>query len=117
MFSIKIKFDNNSISNNIKKKIDEKAQRNIHLITQEVLKDCNYFAPKLTGNLIGSSLLASNFKAGKIIYNTKYANKVYFKKNVSRRINKNASPRWVRVAKAKYFDKWIKKAQKLMNKS
>lgn len=100
----------------INKKNIEKFNKIKPIFTQEILKELNYHSPKLTGNLIGSSFLASDFKNGKIIYNTKYANYVHNSpkvRKISTRINKNAKKQWVLYSYSKYKKIWIEKLKKL----
>lgn len=108
----KIEFDINKIN----KKKDDKLERIKPLFTQEILKDINYFAPKLSGNLIGSSFLSSNFKKGRIIYNTKYAKYLHYSSRVRKintRYNKNAKKQWVTYAYTKNKQIWMQKLKKL----
>jgi len=101
-------------------RIDEKIKNRLNkikpLFTQEILKDINTFAPKLTGNLIGSSLSSSDFRKGRIIYNTKYAKYVHSSpkvRRISTRINKNAKKQWVTYAENAKRLIWKEKLKKL----
>lgn len=77
------------------------------MLDQEVLKDSNYYVRKRTGELERSSIRASQIGKGILIWDTKYARKVYFDdRNISRDVNPNARALWFEVAKSARKTNW-----------
>lgn len=84
------------------------------VLGQEILQDCNIYCPKREGTLQNSAHLE---KGGKeIVWDTKYAAKVYFTAVPSTLINPNASARWCEVAKRVYAKHWADSATKLLQR-
>lgn len=83
-------------------------------LDQDVLKDSNYYAPQDKSNLIGSSLIASKIGQGELIWDTKYAKRLYYNPqyNFSKDKNPNAQGLWFEVAKANKKDDWLKGARR-----
>lgn len=73
----------------------EMKESALPILTEEFLKDSNKrgLAPKLDGTLINSSLIASLFKKGIIIYDQPYAATRYYEGSVSGR------PMWLEYNK------------------
>lgn len=81
-------------------------------LDQDVLKDSNYYAPQDSGNMIGSSLIASQIGKGKLVWDTKYAKRNYYLDlNFSKDKNPNAQKLWFEVAKANKKEGWLKGAR------
>jgi hypothetical protein len=80
-------------------------------LSRVALEDCNRFCKVDTGELINSSLRASNFLRGRLVWATKYARHAYFLGEPDRSKNPLASRLWAHKAAALYGDKWFKTAR------
>lgn len=87
--------------------VDRVDKAQYHL-TEQVLKDSNYYIPKDTGALEASSRITDNSKT--ISWNTPYARRQYYgvHHNFSTDVNPNASALWFERAKANHIDDWVK---------
>ncbi len=85
-----------------------RKKRAKYALTEQVVKDSNFFIPKDTGNLEGSSLALSDYDAGKAIWGTPYAKRLYHNPqyNFSRDVNPNAQGLWFEAAKGKFGNDW-----------
>lgn len=92
------------------KKLAKYHQAAQPIFSSEVLKDSNYYAPQHTGNLIASSERDSDFERGKLVWDTKYARRLYYNPqyNFSKDKNPNARGLWFEAAKSNFFDRWMK---------
>lgn len=87
----------------------------IDILSSEILKDCNKYCKRDTGMLIASSLIHSDLKNGKLIWQTPYAARQYHEiQTAYKDSNPMASWRWCEVAKQAHFGKWERIAQRLM---
>lgn len=89
-------------------------QQGLPTLAARVLYDCNRYARDDTGRLIGSSAVASNLKAGKLVWATSYAKRVYYTGAVSHAHNQNASLRWCQRAMATHLPEWQNLAIRLL---
>lgn len=87
----------------------EKAQV---ALDEQVLKDSNYFIPKDTGQLEDSSIIASRIGEGELIWDTKYARRVYYGVDINfhRDMNPNAQALWFEAAKSRFLSAWVRAA-------
>lgn len=88
----------------------EQAERRIrYAVTEQVVKDSNFFAPQDTGALMRSALMASNYETGQAIWDVPYASKLYWNPqfNFSRDVNPNAGGLWFETAKSMALADWI----------
>lgn len=53
-----------------KEKIENASQKAVFIVTQQALKDCNYYCKQDTSELINSSILHSDFENGKLVWQT-----------------------------------------------
>lgn len=96
----------------IKARVTKARDRALPILTEQVLKDSNFYARQDSGALIASSIGATDYKKGILIWNTPYAAKVYYTGTPSRDVNANASKMWFEVAKSKHLKEWVKLAKK-----
>lgn len=82
-------------------------------LAQQVLKDSNFYAPHLEGDLIKSGVTSSTGK--EVTWNTPYARRqYYFEDETSGRVNytKEKNPyargKWFEFAKYMHMDRWLK---------
>ncbi|MET3504943.1 minor capsid protein [Halalkalibacter oceani] len=100
----------------IQPKLASATKRARFLVAQQVLKDSNRFAPRDIGNLIDSSVRASNLDEGLVAWDTPYARKLYFgvRMNFSRDKNPSAGPMWYERARAAHLPEWVNVAKNAM---
>ncbi|MFD1425502.1 minor capsid protein [Kroppenstedtia sanguinis] len=102
----------------IKPKMKKATNAAVGIVTQQVVKDSNLYAPMDTGNLINSSLSSSDFPGGKAVWNTPYARRLYY--GTSFKFAKDKNPRaqalWYEKAKAVHLDGWVRVAQRAVEK-
>ncbi|MGY5350265.1 minor capsid protein [Bacillus subtilis] len=104
---------------NLSRRVDNFDKEGQFLLSSEVLKDANYYAPHDTGNLIASSQRASDLENGKLIWDTPYAKKVYYNPqyNFSKDKNPNARGLWFEAAKAYFLTRWLRTMENLRNRT
>lgn len=87
------------------------------LLDEEVLKSSNNYAPEDSTELIRSSVRATVFGSGKVMWDTPYARKLYWNPqyNFSSDKNPNAQGLWFEAAKANDLKDWIKALDNLKN--
>lgn len=92
----------------IRDSLPGRRKRAKYALTEQVVKDSNYFIPKDTGNLEGSSLALSDYEAGKAIWGGPYARRLYHNPqyNFSKDVNPNAQGLWYEAAKGKFGREW-----------
>jgi hypothetical protein len=109
--SVKIKID----ENHIKTVIDDNWNNGLAMLSAIILTDCNKFCKMDTGMLVLSSLIHSDLKHGRLIWNTPYAARQYYEiPTAYTDVNSKASWRWCEVAKNLYQDDWGRQAQAIM---
>ena len=99
----------------ITQKAERAREKGQFALDQQILKDSNYFIPKDTGNLEASSLLATQFGTGEVVWNTPYARKLYYNPqyNFSKDSNPNAQGLWFETAKAIHAHDWTRIVQQI----
>ena len=105
--SIKVETDFNSIIN----RISRDKEKMMFLVTTQALKDSNNYARRQTGELIKSSLTATDFKMGFLVWNTPYAKRMYWTGEPLTNKNPKARVMWAHYAKAKHNKEWLQIAQ------
>ena len=99
-------------------KIMDTFNANLEELSSEILNDCNQYCKEDTGTLIASSLIHSDLKNGKLIWQTPYARRQYWEiRTAYKTVNPNASWRWCEVAKKRHLNQWIRQAQRLVEMS
>lgn len=86
------------------------------IITNEFIKDANYYARHDSGEMIRSSIRASKPDDGLAVWDTPYAKRVYYTGNPSHDRNKNASLMWAHKAARKFKAKYQSMAQKILDR-
>ncbi len=109
--NVKVEFNKAAVMARIKTAA-EKAQI---AVSEQALQDSNQYARHDQGQLIKSSMIASQPEKGLLIWDTPYARKVYFTGTPSKDVNLNASLMWAHKARATYGDQWEEIAQKITN--
>ena len=86
------------------------------MITLQIIKDTDKYVPFDTGATAKSAQVASNPKAGRIVYDTPYAQKIYEgdRMNFSRDAHPLACAHWADVSKGQYLGEWTDKVRKMV---
>lgn len=96
----------------IEHKIKQATEFAQYALDQQVIKDCNYYIPMDTGSLERSALQSS--QAGQIVWDTPYAEKLYYNPqyNFSKDKNPHARGLWFEEAKSVHGSEWVNVAEK-----
>ncbi|SEP56878.1 Minor capsid protein [Virgibacillus subterraneus] len=83
-------------------------------LDEAALKDSNYYIPKDEGYLEESGVTHSKIGEGELIWQTKYARKLYYNPqyDFSTDMNPNAQGLWWEAAKAENLEEWLEQANK-----
>lgn len=98
----------------IQRKVTAGAQKAITVLTEQVVKDSNYYCRQDQGTLISSSMHASNYPKGKAVWDTPYARRVFYTGHPSKDVNPHAQLMWVEKARAAFGSNWTKIAEKAL---
>ena len=96
----------------IKERIAKDVKKMIFLVTTQALKDSNKYARRQSGELVKSSLTATDYEQGLLVWNIPYAKRVYWTGNPLGNKNPKARLMWADYAKSKHNKMWLKIAQK-----
>ena len=96
----------------IKARIARDVRKMTFLVTTQALKDCNNYARRQSGDLIRSSLTATDYENGLLVWNTPYAKRVYWTGRPLKNKNPKAKLMWADFAKKKHGKDWLKIAQR-----
>lgn len=88
--------------------VEKTVELSIPEITSEFLKDSNYYAPMVTGDLRRSGINFSDFDKGRVVWQTPYARRLFYNPqyNFSKDANPNARGLWAEYAKEQNKDKY-----------
>lgn len=93
-------------------KIDMAAQSGMEMLASQIRRDCNRYCKEDTGMLIVSSLIHSDLKRGRLVWQTPYAVRQYYEiRTAYKDVNSDASWRWCEVAKNNHGKRWERQAQ------
>ena len=105
----------NISENKVQIKINNTWETGLGMLSNEILNDCNQYCKEDTGMLIASSLIHSRLDEGKLIWNTPYARRQYYKiRTAYTDVNPQARWKWAHYAKSHHMRDWVKAAQKIM---
>lgn len=90
----------------IQQKINQKTDKIKLVVSNEFLKDANYFCREDTGETKRSGIRFSLLTEGKIIWKTDYVRKIYYFGSPVKDRNPNASLMWGHKAKSKNMNKY-----------
>lgn len=110
MAGVTLKIDRRAV----RAKLNRRVRENMAPLVEQMLADCNEFVREDQGTLRKSSYIASRPADGLLIWDTKYAKKVYYTGTPSKDANPGASLRWVEKAKRTYGKSWAALATRLM---
>lgn len=98
----------------IQRKIEAAAGKAVAVLTDQVVKDSNYYCRQDQGTLIASSQTASDFSKGIAAWDTPYAKRVFYTGEPSKAVNQNAELMWVEKARSEHKGDWQEIAQKAL---
>lgn len=99
-------------------KTNNAASHAVAVLTNQVLKDSNYYIPLDTGSLKNSGIISTKLNSGFVTWRTPYARAQYYGlPNKSKEYNPNAACKWFEVAKSKNMAQWEKLANDQFNKN
>ncbi|EJQ77750.1 minor capsid protein [Bacillus toyonensis] len=98
----------------VQSKLESATEAVQEAFAEQVLKDSNFFIPMDTKNLRDSSLIASDFKAGLLVWNAPYARRLYYNPqyNFSKDENPYSSGLWFEMAKSRFISEWVALVEK-----
>ncbi len=106
--AVRISIDEHKIT----AKIDNAWSSGLEMLSTQILRDCNRYCKEDTGMLIMSSFIHSDFKKGRLVWQTPYAARQYYEiRTAYKDVNANASWRWCDLAKRLHKDDWCRQAQ------
>lgn len=110
--SVKVEFDAEALV----KRYKDRAKTAQVVLDENVIKDTDPFVRYRTGALARSVQTASRVGQGTIIYDTPYAQKVYYdaKSRVTRDIHREATPFWIEASKKKNLKTWTAAVEKIL---
>jgi hypothetical protein len=88
-------------------KFNSLQEKSRYLLSMQIRADANKHARMDTGELIMSSLRASDLTQGTLVWDTPYAKRVYYTGVPSHDRNPDAELMWVHVAKDRYGKDWL----------
>jgi hypothetical protein len=109
--SVRITFDKAKAA----ARIHAASEKATYVITNEFIKDANYFCKEDTGELERSAIRASRPEEGLAIWDTPYAKNQLYTGKPSTDRNPNASTMWGHKAKRKNKDKYNRMTQKIID--
>lgn len=110
--SVRIEFNSEALA----RKYRSRAKVAQKVLDESVIADTNPFVRYRTGALARSVQTASRVGQGAIIYDTPYAQKVYYdtKSRVTRDIHRDATPFWIEASKKKNLKTWTAAVEKIL---
>lgn len=95
-------------------KVQTASKKALPIVTTEFLKDANAYAREDTGELIRSSIKASELEKGIVRWRTPYARIVYYTGTPVREKNRGADLMWAHKADAENRKRYQKLLQELI---
>ena len=107
----------NISENKIKIKMDNMWNNGLAMLSSEILNDCNQYCKEDTGMLIASSYIHSKLDDGKLIWQTPYARRQYYKiRTAYTDVNPQARWKWANYAKSVHSRQWARIAKRIMER-
>ena len=91
------------------RRFEERNSLAVAALSQQILKDSNFYCPLDQGVLQASALISSDSDKGVITWNTPYAARLYYgiNFNFDKASNSNAQAMWFHKAKDIHIDEWV----------
>lgn len=99
----------------IRAKVEADKKKALPIITNEFIKDANYYCKEDTGELERSAIRASKPEEGEAVWDTPYAKRQYYTGQPSTDKNPNASTLWAHKADAENRKKYQQMYQDIVN--
>lgn len=99
----------------VKSRIHDLTEKGTFIISNEFLKDANYYCREDSGELERSAIRASQPEKGLLIWDTPYAKRTYYIGHPAKDKNPNASLMWAEIAATQNRDKYRRMLQKLID--
>lgn len=90
----------------IMQKLEKKHQKAQFAMSQQALKDCNYYCKQDHSNLISSSDYATDFEKGVLRWQTPYARMQYYLDATCTDTNDHAQKMWAHKAASEHKEDW-----------
>ena len=103
-FKVTVKFDKQWLVESIRSNM----KGGIEKVANEALKDANFYARLDSGEMIRSSIRASQPEKGTLVWDTPYARRVYYAGHPSLESNPNASLLWAHKGWTENRDRYLK---------
>lgn len=100
--------------NDVSGKLRQASQYGQFAVSEQALKDCNYYCKQDTGALISSSLIHSDLNNGILRWVTPYAEYQYKLPATRRTKNPNAHPEWCQTAQSNHAGQWRRLLEKVI---
>ena len=98
----------------IQAEVSARSKEAVKIITNEFIKDANFYCRHDTGELIKSAIRASIPEKGLAIWDKPYAREVYYMGIPAKDKNPNARLEWARVAAEQHTEKYSRMFAKIM---
>lgn len=102
MSDVKVTLDTRGIEERFLK-LHKKAQT---AMSEQALKDCNYYCKQDQDTLISSSIMHSDYENGILKWQTPYARMQYYLDSARKDKNPNASKMWAHKAASEHSEDW-----------
>ena len=96
--------------NTVTAKVISAWEKSLKDLSDEILADCNEYCKLDTGALINSSLIHSDLKHGKLVWEMPYAKRQYWAIETS--LTPGRTWKWCETAKRKHKSDWQRIAEK-----
>ena len=92
------------------RRFEDRNSLAVAALSQQILKDSNFYCPLKTGTLQKSAIINTVLGSGLVIWRTPYARRQYYGVNFdhSKSANPNACAKWFEAAKARKMKDWEK---------
>lgn len=99
----------------VRARVHTASEKATFAITNEFVKDANFYCKEDTGELERSAIRASEPEKGLAVWDTPYAKRQFYTGKASHDKNPNATTLWAERAKKKNLAKYGRMAQKIIN--
>ena len=91
------------------RRFEERNSLAVVALSQQILKDSNFYCPLDQGTLQSSALISSDGDRGVITWNTPYAARLYYgiDFNFDKASNPNSQAMWFHKAKDVHMGEWV----------
>ena len=98
-----------------KKTLKDACMQGLFAAQEQMLTDANYYVRVDQGTMRDSSYVDKEDDGIVLVWNTRYARRVYYTGTPSKDVNRNASLMWADKAKIAHWKDWKKIIEKAVN--